>query len=64
MTRLTPLLALALAGCYDPPVGSPPTTIVESPAINVSPKNKVDLLFMIDNSNSMDAMQTDRKSVV
>src|SRR5581483_6815280 len=58
MTRLTPLLALALAGCYDPPVGSPPTTIFESPGINVSPKNKVDLLFMIDNSNSMDAMQT------
>jgi hypothetical protein len=57
MSRLTLLAALALAGCYDPPVASPPTKVTESPGINVSTKNKVDLLFMIDNSNSMDAMQ-------
>jgi hypothetical protein len=69
MTRLTlkrawiwaPLFAAGSIACYDAPVGSPPPGIVEDPAINVSAKNKVDLLFMVDNSPSMLPMQTELK---
>jgi hypothetical protein len=60
MTLARSLVCVALyAGCYDPPVASPPTTVVSFPTINVSPKNKVDLLFMIDNSPSMAPMQAE-----
>ena len=36
---------------------APPVT-ARSVALNVAPRSEVDVLFMIDNSNSMDSMQT------
>jgi hypothetical protein len=60
MTLARLLVCVALcAGCYDPPVEKPPTKVESFPTINVSPKNKVDLLFMIDNSPSMAPMQAE-----
>jgi hypothetical protein len=46
---------LFAAGCLAPPIESPPTTTVAEARIDISTiiHHKVDLLFMIDNSNSM-----------
>jgi hypothetical protein len=56
--------ALALAACTAPPVQAPSTTVTQSTPIRVpqSPQNKVDILFMVDNSASMAAMQEELKS--
>jgi hypothetical protein len=53
--------ALALAACTAPPVEAPATTVTQSTPIRVpqSPQNKVDVLFMVDNSSSMAAMQNE-----
>jgi hypothetical protein len=50
-----------LAGCYDPPVETPPNHVYQDTPIPI-PQNKlnqVDVLFMIDNSSSMDPMQAE-----
>jgi hypothetical protein len=49
------LASAAGGGCLAPPVESPPTVTVEDRYIRVplTVRNKVDILFMIDNSNSM-----------
>jgi hypothetical protein len=51
--------ALAAASCYAPPLQSPPPGCIAEPTkvIPQQVKDKVDLLFMVDNSSSMDAMQ-------
>ncbi|MCU1277990.1 MAG: hypothetical protein JWM53_1536 [bacterium] len=52
--------ALATA-CYEPPVATPQTRVTQETPIRVpqNPQNKVDILFMVDNSLSMDAMQAE-----
>ena len=54
-------LGLALGGCLAPPVETPVTTTVQETDVRVeqSVKNKVDILFMVDDSNSMDAKQVE-----
>jgi hypothetical protein len=62
MFRRCATLAVALLpACYDPPVETPPNHVYQDTPISV-PQNKgnqVDVLFMIDNSSSMDPMQTE-----
>jgi hypothetical protein len=50
---------VVLSACYDAPVASPVNTTTETVPIRVAQtaQNKVDLLFMVDNSPSMLAMQ-------
>ncbi len=50
-----PMLCLGLGGCLAPPVESPVTTVVQETDVTVQQnvKNKVDILFMIDDSPSM-----------
>jgi hypothetical protein len=52
-------LGLVVAGCLGPPVETPMTTVTQDTPIRVpqNARNKVDVLFMVDNSSSMDAMQ-------
>ncbi len=54
-----PLGLVALAACIRPPVESPRTEVSTVPSIVVDETvhDKVDILFMIDNSSSMDPMQ-------
>ena len=58
-----PLVALA-ASCVSPPLVSPtPVTTQQTPVrVPQNVKNKVDILFMIDNSNSMQAMSDQLKA--
>jgi hypothetical protein len=53
------LLAIGVSGCNAPPLETPASTVKQQTPIRVAQnlKNKVDVLFMVDNSNSMDAMQ-------
>src|SRR5579871_1450297 len=59
-----PIVAFATFACVSPPLESPtPQTMQQTPirvAQNI--KNKVDVLFMVDNSNSMSAMSDELKS--
>ncbi len=50
-----PALCLGLGGCLGPPVESPVTTVVQETDVRVEQnvKNKVDILFMVDDSPSM-----------
>ncbi|HEY2749150.1 MAG TPA: hypothetical protein VGL86_31240 [Polyangia bacterium] len=52
---IAPLGLIPLFACLSPPVESPKTTVTQETSVRVeqSVKNKVDLLFMVDNSNSM-----------
>lgn len=56
---LAPLGLLPLFACLAPPVASPKTTVTQETQMkyNQTPKNKVDILFMVDNSPSMAPMQ-------
>ena len=58
-----PALCLALGGCLAPPVETPITTVVQETDVRVEQnvKNKVDILFMVDDSNSMDPKQAELK---
>lgn len=61
LTLILPATAFILVGgCFDAPVASPKTTVTQVVPINVpqTKENKVDVLFMVDNSPSMDAMQS------
>jgi hypothetical protein len=53
--------AAVSTACYGPPVATPQTRVTQETPIRVpqNPQNKVDILFMIDNSLSMDAMQAE-----
>ncbi|MEO9196347.1 MAG: hypothetical protein ABI445_22060 [Polyangia bacterium] len=55
------LLSTFLGACVAPPVEAPQTTVEEQTNVETAQtiKNKVDLLFMVDNSFSMDAMQAE-----
>ena len=56
------LLCFALlSACTKPPVATVTTTVVQDTPIRVSQnaQDKVDILFMVDNSPSMDAMQAE-----
>jgi hypothetical protein len=50
--------------CYSPPVQTPTTQVTQETPIRVpqNAQNKVDILFMVDNSLSMDAMQTELRA--
>ncbi len=56
---VAPLVLVPLAACLSPPVATPRTTVTQESSGNFGQdiKNKVDVLFMIDNSLSMDPMQ-------
>ena len=58
MNKLVLILA-CLPACMAPPVESPVTTVVQETDVTVTQnaKNKVDILFMIDNSTSMSPRQ-------
>jgi hypothetical protein len=62
MKWVLPIFAV-LAGCLAPPVETPPTTTVEDRRITISQtiNQKIDLLFMIDNSGSMSPKQEQLK---
>jgi hypothetical protein len=55
---------IAAAACLSPPVESPKTTVIQDTPVRVpqNAQNRVDVLFMVDNSPSMDAMQTELKA--
>jgi hypothetical protein len=52
--------ALAVVGCTAPPIETPQTKVeqVERMLIEQKANNQVDVLFMVDNSSSMEAMQS------
>ena len=52
------------SACLNPPVESPATTVVQDTPVRVpqNEQNQIDVLFMVDNSPSMDAMQTELKA--
>ncbi|HWE27856.1 MAG TPA: hypothetical protein VHB97_07630 [Polyangia bacterium] len=52
------------SACLNPPVESPVTTVVQDTPVRVpqNEQNQIDVLFMVDNSPSMDAMQTELKN--
>jgi len=55
--------ALICTACFGPPVSTPATRVTqESPIFVAPPANKVDILFMVDNSLSMDAMQAELRA--
>jgi hypothetical protein len=55
--------ALVCTACFGPPVSTPATRVTqESPIFVPPPANKVDILFMVDNSLSMDAMQAELRA--
>ena len=64
MTKWLVLTTVAVTGCFDAPVESPMTTVtqVSNVAADQTLRNQVDILFMVDNSPSMDAMQTELKA--
>ncbi len=59
-SRLVALSAL-VAGCVSPPLEAPQPTTDQSTSFTYSqnPRNKVDVLFLIDNSSSMSAMSAE-----
>jgi hypothetical protein len=59
-----PLGLIPLFACLSPPVESPKTTVTQETSVRVeqSVKNKVDLLFMIDNSPSMAPKQAELRN--
>jgi len=54
-------IAPLLAACVSPPVEAPQPTVEQATNVATAQtvKNKVDILFMVDNSPSMDAMQAE-----
>ncbi len=58
---VAPIGLIPLFACLSPPVESPKTTVTQETSVRVeqSVKNKVDLLFMIDNSPSMAPKQNE-----
>jgi hypothetical protein len=58
---VAPIGLIPLFACLSPPVESPKTTVTQETSVRVeqSLKNKVDLLFMVDNSLSMQPKQTE-----
>jgi hypothetical protein len=60
---LLPLAGVSMASCLSPPVEAPKNTVTQETSIRVEQnlKNKVDILFMVDNSPSMEAMQDELK---
>jgi hypothetical protein len=72
MNRTTMRIAIAgcalvaTTACLAPPVESPDTRVTQQTAVNVdqSTQREVDLLFMIDDSSSMLAMQTELKAKI
>jgi len=67
-TKLTALLTGAfIAGtvsCTTPPLASPEARVIVQTPIRVAQnlKNKVDILFVVDSSNSMDAMSAELRN--
>jgi hypothetical protein len=61
-TFVAVVLAVTLpAACYAPPVATPATDVTQETPVRApqNPTNHVDILFMVDNSASMDAMQAE-----
>ena len=64
LSSLAPLALVPLLACLAPPVEAPRTTVTQETNVRVEQnlKNKVDILFMIDNSISMDPMQVELRA--
>jgi len=64
MRRSWMVFVLVAAGCFDAPVERPVNRVTQATPIRVpqNAQNKVDILFMVDNSPSMDAMQSELKA--
>jgi hypothetical protein len=64
MAAFFSVVGLALVACFAPPLESPKPNQgrVRQLTIPQNLKNKVDILFMLDNSNSMESMQTELKN--
>ena len=58
------VIGLALVACLAPPLESPKPVQGRVRTLNIPQnlKNKVDILFMLDNSNSMDSMQSELRN--
>ncbi|MSP62152.1 MAG: hypothetical protein EXR72_17820 [Myxococcales bacterium] len=58
-----PVVAFATFACVSPPLESPGTKVTQQTPIRVAQnvKNKVDVLFLVDSSNSMSAMSDQLK---
>lgn len=52
-------LAFGLFACLAPPVDDPATKVYQTTDVVIRPSNKVDVLFMIDNSTSMQPMASE-----
>ncbi len=61
---LAPLALVPLVACLAPPVASPRTTVTQETNVRVEQniKDKVDVLFLVDNSSSMDPMQLELRA--
>ncbi|HXU71812.1 MAG TPA: hypothetical protein VN947_20905 [Polyangia bacterium] len=61
---LAALALVPLVACLSPPVASPRTTVTQETNVRTQQdiKNKVDILFMVDNSSSMDPMQLELRA--
>jgi hypothetical protein len=64
LNRVFPLFMVVIASCLAPPVESPATDTIEERRIYVpqTARNKVDILFMVDNSDSMKPKQDELKA--
>ncbi|HEX9105008.1 MAG TPA: hypothetical protein VF997_22510 [Polyangia bacterium] len=64
MRALAPIGLVPLFACLSPPVASPRTTVTQETNVRVEQniKNKVDVLFLVDNSSSMDPMQLELRA--
>src|SRR2546421_11412665 len=62
-TRFAPALCLGLGACLAPPVETPTTIVTQETDVRVEQnvKNKVDILFVIDDSPSMTPKQDQLK---
>jgi hypothetical protein len=61
---LAPVTLIPLFACLAPPVASPRTTVTQETNVRVDQniKNKVEILFMVDNSSSMNPMQLELRA--
>jgi hypothetical protein len=64
MYRRVALALVLLAGCYDAPVETPPNHVFQNTPIPIPQNqlNQVDVLFLVDNSSSMEPMQAELQS--
>ncbi len=62
--QLWPIVGMFFFACVSPPLESPKTSVTQQTPVRVPQniKDKVDILFLVDNSNSMSAMTEELKN--